>query len=732
MQPLDYVVLVGYFLVVIVIGIICSRWTKAQEDYFMGGRSFGKLLQTFAAFGAGTGSNDPIQVGRTTWTSGLSGIWSVLLWLFCTPFYWIFGVWYRRMRHLTIGDWFAERYESRGLGAGYTVFGISFYILYLSTMFSAISKVATPLLGFDSVTILGFGGPVDLKYVLVPVIAVVVIGYGIVGGLRAAYWTDLIQGMCIILLSIILIPAGLHALAAADAGPDAAVSWLDGFRVMHERMTPDYFTIVGGPRSGEFPLYYIVSLTLLALTGIVVQPHFIATGGGSAKTELSARTGLVVGNFLKRFCTIGWALTGLIALAYLAGNLELAKDHDRVWGVASRELLGPLGFGLVGLMLACLLAALMSSADAYMLVSSALVTRNVYAAYINPHASERRYVQVGRMTGLIIIVGAMLFSLILYDVFKQFLLAIELPIIFAAPFWIGMYWRRATRLAAWATVAFSTLFFFVIPPLIPAIMPGLQDAPAWNMTNNKVTTIVERQARYVDVHKREAERILWQQDYDAALKEEGPDKRDEKLRDLGAQPPAYLLGETIRDKYPPEGTGGKPIFWTGKAVSEGEKQFKLLEEKEMGKTTVIIEQRLGEYTCKGRFKVDFLVYRAFGIDLTTLSDATLTTLRLPTRIVLPFLVMILFSFVTPKNSQQGLDRYYTKMKTPVDPNPEEDKRQLELSIADPRRFDSKRLLPWTQLEIQKPTLADVVGFVVCFIICFLFIGVAMWVASIGG
>jgi len=115
-----------------------------------------------------------------------------------------------------------------------------------------------------------------------------------------------------------------------------------------------------------------------------------------------------------------------------------------------------------------------------------------------------------------------------------------------------------------------------------------------------------------------------------------------------------------------------------------------------------------------------------------LSDPVLDTLRLPTRIVLPFLVMILLSLMTPRGSAQALDRYYAKMKTPVDPDPEEDKRQLELSMEDPHRFDHKRLLPGTSLEIQKPTLTDAVGFVVCFIICFLFIGVARLVANIGG
>jgi hypothetical protein len=145
-----------------------------------------------------------------------------------------------------------------------------------------------------------------------------------------------------------------------------------------------------------------------------------------------------------------------------------------------------------------------------------------------------------------------------------------------------------------------------------------------------------------------------------------------------------------------------------------------------------VERRVGEFECEGLFQVDFLIYRALGIDLSRMSDAMLTAMRLPTRIILPFLVMIVLSLITPKNNPAALDRYYAKMRTPVDPDPEEDKRQMELSRQDPHRFDNKRLLPWTQLEFQKPTLADVGGFVVCFIICFLFIGLAVWVAGIGG
>ncbi|MEM8735648.1 MAG: hypothetical protein AAGG44_15545, partial [Planctomycetota bacterium] len=303
---IDYFVLIVYFAAMVGIGLWAMRRVQNHEDYFMGGRGFGKIMQTFAAFGAGTGAQDPVMVGRTAWTSGLSGVWSALMWLFVTPVYWITASWYRRMRHLTLGDWFVERYESKTLGAAYAAFAIVFYMFYLSTMFSAIASFAAPLLGFDTI----FGLP--LQYVLVPGLACIVVVYGVLGGLTAAYYTDLIQGIFIILLSVLLIPFGLWALVRRFGNP-ATMGVMDGFEILHERIPEDFFSVFAGPSSGEFPIQYIVSLSILGLITIVVQPHFIATGGGSAKSEDEARIGLVVGNFLKRLCTAGWALTALIA-----------------------------------------------------------------------------------------------------------------------------------------------------------------------------------------------------------------------------------------------------------------------------------------------------------------------------------------------------------------------------------------------------------------------------------
>ena len=725
MTWIDFTVLILYFVVMVAIGLWSMRRVKGQEDYFMGGRGFGKLLQTFAAFGAGTGAHEPVTVGRTGWTSGLSGVWSALMWLFVTPIYWITGVWYRRMRHLTLGDWFVERYSSRALGAAYTLFAIIFYMFYLSTMFSAITKFAVPLLGVEAV------GGIDLKFIIVPIIAIIVILYGVLGGLEAAYYTDLIQGVFIILLSVLLIPFGLLALVR-EFGDPATQGIMDGFRIMHERVPADYFQLFSGPSAGEFPVQYIVSLTLLVLVGIVVQPHFIATGGGSAKSEIEARIGLVTGNFLKRLCTVGWALTALIALALLAGNVEIAKDPDRVWGVAAREILGPLNFGLVGLMLACLMAAMMSSADTYMIVTSGLVTRNVYAAFINTKADDKTCLRVARGAGLVIILGASLIAITKADVFGQFKMAVELPILFAAPFWIGMFWRRATKQAVWISIGFSVVFFFVLPYLLPVISPSMRTNPKLTQPTHVVTTTVTRKATAADVAKYEgwlkATNEARSTGDDDLLKMIGAAPHEAILKTVGLEPPLATVGEMIAVRSK---SGGKSIFWRDGLQATGELAFETVEESREGITHTLVQRATNPHTGKGSFNADFLVYLWFGVDLSQASKATIETLRLPLRLFMPFLVLIIASYLTRRQDDESLDRYYAKMRTVVDPDPEIDRANLEAAYANPAKSAGRRLFPKTDWEFVRPRRIDVVGFIISVGICVLIIVLLAFLASIG-
>ena len=634
----DYLVLFLYFSGMAAIGIWAMRQVKAQEDYFMGGRKFGKLFQTFAAFGAGTGSADPVNTARGTFANGMSGMWGVMYWLFVTPIYWISAVWYRRMRCLTLGDWFTERYESKPMGVAYAIFGCFYYVVYGAMLFTAIGKVGVPLLGEE---LMG----TKTEYVLVPLVAVIVMVYGVLGGVTAAYWTDLIQGICIILLSILLIPFGLNEVVKRFGEPGD--SWTDGFRVMHEQLPASTFEIVGGSAASEFPLYAIITIVIMNMIGIVLTPHFIVTGGGSAKSEHDARVGLVTGNFIKRFCTIGWVITALIVLTLYRDNPALIGDADMAWGVATRELLGPLGIGLVGLMLACLLAALMSSVDCYMLVCSALVVRNIYVPYGNPNASEQECLRLGRITGAIVVLGAVVVSVTMLDMFKQLELTWIVPMTFAALFWLGMYWRRATTKAGWITIVFCLLCFFVLPRAIPAVAPELRSNEAYLAVNS------------------------------------------------------------------PEGAaGGQSIYWTG-GVKENEEEG-------------------GDKIGLGSFRFDMVIYdKLLGLDLTQYRKAALKTLEFPFKIIAPFLVMIIASLLTQPNSKKALDRLYVKMKTPVDPDPEGDAREIDVSYARPDRFNERKLFPGSNWEFERPTKMDFWGFVGCFAICFAIIGVVLWVARIG-
>lgn len=755
MTSADYIVLAVYFLVLVAIGLYCARLNKKQEDYFMGGRGFGKLMQTFAAFGAGTGPQDPIITGSGTFTKGMNGMWGVMYWLFVTPFYWITGVWYRRMRHLTLGDWYVERYESKKLGGAYAIFGVIFFMIYGSMFFSAIAKTAAPMIGVDHVNL--FGSQIELQYVLVPSVGVIVLLYGMLGGLTAAYFTDLIQGICVIALSCMLIPLGLNALTGdSQLNPEGQGS----FHVMHDQLPESFFDLMGGV-GADFSLAYLIAIVFSNLFGIVVQPHFIATGGGSAKTENDARIGLVVGNFLKRFCTLGWVLTGLIAATLYADVAELIKDPDQAWGYASMQLLSP---GFRGLMLACLLAALMSSVDAYMIVGSGLVVRNLYVPFINPTASEKNCLLTGKITGTIIVGGSIMFSLLIFDMIQQLTITFWFTLVFAAPFWVGMYWRKASTKAAWITVAYCLLFFTMIPYFGPNLIPAwrtndsfLHTEPMRHVSKLEVlskSSIRKHLALQQEAWREKKNTLPESQQSDHAKLEPSfinkertiiavPNQEGTELVELEVGKSKIRVNsprefETNKDGSQKLWSGGQGMFWDKVVPVDASVKPEITDVKVEGDTTTTVYQYPQGTAMRGEgnFKLNLAFFLPLGVDIAGQSKANRNALELVPKIIMPFLVMIVASFITSAlgagNSKEALDRYYAKMKTRVLPDPEADQAKLEAVYAGEQPADRVKLFPNSQLEFQKPTKADVIGFVVSVLTCFAIIGLAFWIAGLGG
>ena len=410
---LDWIILVAYFLIILIIGVWTYKKVKSSGDFFMGNRRFGKLLMIAQAFGVGTHTDQPVSVTGASYTNGLAGIWYQWVWLFSTPFFWIIAPIYRRLRYVTMADFFKERYGSL-LAVLFTIMGMIFFCMDIGIMLKG-----------TGITIEGLTGGAMPEEEVIIIATVLFVIYGLAGGLIAAAITDLIQGFLILVLSFMMLPFALEA-----AG---------GIENIHRGLPEHMFSLVA---PHEVTLFFIVMIVINGLVGIVVQPHHMAIGG-AGKTEIACRSGWTYGTFLKRLATMGWAFIGVFA-AFLYPGLGF-EERELAFGMAAKNLLP---VGLVGLMIASLIAAVMSTCDAFMVHGSALFTRNIYLPYIKTSASDKDLLRVARITSGVIVIGGIFFAYAFSSVVHGLLEVWKVTAYLGVAFWFGVVWKKANRYGA--------------------------------------------------------------------------------------------------------------------------------------------------------------------------------------------------------------------------------------------------------------------------------------------
>jgi len=724
-STIDIVVIVVYFLVLVYIGFRSMKTIHNQEDFFLAGRRFGKLVQTFAAFGQATSSDTAVSVTTTTVTNGAGGIWSALNLLFATPVYWMTSVWYRRMRVLSIGDFFEERFQSKSLAGAYAAVQAVYLMMLLSLGFNAMSKTVMALTPktveqFSVVEMAEYERSLELdkleavdymslsaaekerleqlhlekprnvfshtsKEMLIWVVSIIVLIYSAAGGLHAAFVTDTVQGMFILLLSIILLPFAFTRINSLYGGSGA----LGAFRIMHEKLPESFFEVMGSPSNIDFTWYYILTISIMLTFTVMVDPNQLSTTG-SARNEYTARLGCTTGCYLKRFCTVMWGVLGLAAIVLYGKSV---RDPDLMWGHATRDLVGPLNLGLVGLVAVCFMAALMSSADCFMVTSSNLLTRNLYRVLV-PSRTEEHYINIGRFLGAATIIGGAVITLGFESILQQMKFLWDFSIIFAAPFWLGILWRCATRKAAWFSVIAALVLFFIFPGILPFFAKGLRtNSYLLKMTDPRV---VERQytAHEMDVQERNEEIAKW-------------DRLEADIKKLMPKPEPIEVGQRCTKHYlQPR----KSIFWR-----DGVKM-----------------NEQGLLQGYGMLNPDLLLYDKLGFDLAKNPYALNETLRILTRMLMPIFIMVLVSYLTRPNDRRLLDMFYVKMKTPVLEDRQADQRELEISYSNPHRFDHLKMFPGTDWEFCRWNKVDIVGFTASMLIAFAIVGLLYLIVSIGG
>jgi SSS family solute:Na+ symporter len=693
---IDVFIIACYVVAVLWIGQWVGRRMKNQNDFYLAGRKLGKLYQFFLNFGHSTDANQAVGVTREIYRQGLGGMWIQFLVLFLTPFYWFTTSLFRRARLVTIGDLLDERFDSKFLGGAFAVFtlvmcligGGAAYMVAGKTMMALTPKPESAYTAEEAASVAQFHeyrelqsrvaegltpseltryeelherakrgelrGLISYTNPLVFYVgyALIIAIYTMLGGFTAAVISDSIQGVLIVTFSLMLIPIGL--------------SQLGGFEGLHARV-PDYmFALFGSAALSEYAWYTILAMVIANLVSIIAAAPGMQTAG-SARNEMTARVGMLGGMFFKRFIMLFWALAGLIAIGLYGGALD---DPDQIWGVMTRSLLFP---GAIGLMLAGVLAANMSSLDALAVANSALFVRNIYQP-LRGGRSERHYINTGRVVIGVILLGGIVTAIYAENLLHLFKYFISLPAVFGAAIWLGFVWRRLTKTAVIAQVVICFTLYAVIPnvfPMLPAVRT--HSALVAQTTPRDVTVVT------------------------GALQE---DVEAGRAREVGA---------SIQKTHRMEATG---IFFENVVRTNPDDPRSPLEGR-------------------GRFEAEIWVLSWLGIDFSGWSKAQLVATRFFFDALFPFVLLFLISPFTRPADKARLDRFYGKLHTPVGPTPEEDETAVEHAARHPEDFESKKIWSRSSWELMKPAWIDVIGFGGSWVLVLLVLALLWQMARIG-
>ncbi|SDR84845.1 hypothetical protein [Opitutus sp. GAS368] len=677
---IDGLIIVAYVVAVLSIGKLLAHGVKGQGDFFLGGRSLGKWFQFFLSFGSMADPGQATTTSSSVYRQGAGGAWLALITLFLTPYYWFLNVWFRRVRLTTTADLFEDRFGRRFLSSLYASTTLIMIIVTIAGGNVVALKTLQPLM-------------VKEPAAYTPEERRMVDNYGEFIRLRADRAANVLPTESMarydllknyydrgelqpyvtylqpapfylassLLVAVFIVLGGLKASAMVDAVQAVLVilisvilipfglARLGGVGTLHQKVPEVMFNLFGGGAMSEYTWYSIGALLLVQFLGISGSQANM-TIAGSAKNELAARLGAVTGGFSKRFVTIAWAYCGLIALALFGPGLS---DPDQVWGLLTKSLLP---VGLVGVMIIGILGGKLALLGAQSVVMAGLVVKNIYEP-IFPGKSEKHYMVVARLTVPVSLALGIAIGLYLNSVIALLKFAIVFLVIWGVPITLLFVWRRVTEMAVRVQVFTMLLLIVVMPWTVPQIPALARSAALTVMTRERVVTS-EAAATAADV----------------------------------AAGRSAAVGTTLTRTQRLEPVS---VFF------------------EEGVVRADPQDPASPKTGRGLFRAEVWLISLLGVDVAGFNSAQLMTTRYLVDALLPILILLVVSWLTPPTDPARVARFYARMKTPVAATLEDDAREVAASYADPTRLDHTKLFPGSNWEWTKWNRQDALGFAGC-------------------
>ena len=452
----DLVVIAMYFAVVLGIGYWVTRRKKFEsEDYFLAGRDVGWLAVGASLFASNIGSEHLVGLAGTGAASGLAvGHFEWLATLILLLLGWLFVPFYLRSGVYTMPEFLERRYNAAARWYLTTISVIGYVLTKISVTLFAGGVVVRELTGLN-------------LWTSAVVIIVLTGAYTVAGGLRAVIYTEVLQTFVLILGSVLLLAMGLVAVGGWDG--------------LQARVPADFFSMWKPADHPDFPWTGIVFGAPILGIWYWCTDQFIVQRVLAARNIDQARTGTIFAGFLKILPVFIFVLPGVIAAALYADIG--GETSDQAFPALVTRILP---IGLKGLVIAGLLAALMSSLASVFNSCSTLITWDFYRK-LNPGASEGRLVAVGRIaTGVLVVLGLLWIPFMKYIsaqlyIYLQSVQAYIAPPI-AACFLLGLFFRRLNGPGAIASLLSGFVLGAVRLVLELANGPakdGLPDGSLW-------------------------------------------------------------------------------------------------------------------------------------------------------------------------------------------------------------------------------------------------------------
>jgi solute:Na+ symporter, SSS family len=371
LSKIDWTIIILYFVIIVAIGAYFHRG-KNSTDYFLAGRNVGWIAIGASLFAsnisgehivglAGSGANGGLAVGNFELLASLMVL--ILGWIF-VPFYLKSGI-------FTMPEFLEKRYNRASRNYLTTISLIAYVLTKISVTLFAGGLLLNKILGWDMVTS--------------SIVLVLITGlYTIAGGLSAVIYTELMQAIVLIGGALTLTVLGLNEVG--------------GFSGLEAKLPEGYFSMFKSMSDPEFPWTGIIFGAPIMGIWYWCTDQYIVQRVLSAKNINHARSGAIFAGFLKLFPLFILVLPGLIAIVLFP---EISGDEAFPALVTSHLLPS----GIKGLVIAGLLAAVMSSLASVFNSSSTLFTMDFYKNY-RPQANETELVLVGRLaTAGLVIVG---------------------------------------------------------------------------------------------------------------------------------------------------------------------------------------------------------------------------------------------------------------------------------------------------------------------------------------